>query len=839
MLLIAGLLLSVAIAQAQGYRLEKDRVVIEGADWQEWSVTSGTVQVSAAGVQPRFIRDQTNAALEAPEFGGGIWNAGTRLEPASRIIDGQEDTFWEPDPAAPLDDWWVEIDLGHLVWTRQVVVKFVAEDGANPALQFKLRTSKGPATVFQRTVLDYKVAGRSQETHRAPDLFVFDLKPSEIADPGFPGDPIRFLQILFTARDDGQTEEVSEAHWHALPVEERGAILYVRRQASGDLQPVDRAAYEAIDDPARKGPIRYYRRYRVRLTEVEVWSMGDNLSLGVLDRGGEITASGDSHEDANLVDGDYTTFGFIRTAIRPSEEMPSLDRSLFFDLGAVYWVNRVLMLFEIANGGLSNYILALSDGRRQADGNLIYTRVAARGQGGVQDENPNRFILFQSNPFPLTRAQYLKVDYQMRIETAQMVSMGTRLRELELYGTGFLPQVTLTSGLIELGAAPRVLSTLDWDAQVPPGTKLQLRTRTGDQLVPQVHYFNSSGGEVTRERYYHLVSFQRGDSLITFMPGEDWSLWSHEYPFSGAEITSPSPRRYAMVQATLRSDDPNQAVLLRRLSLHLKTILATQVVGEILPRVVPHIGQAQPLTLFLRPDFQVGHAGFDQVLVEIPPSARVELVEVVVGKDEDVAAGGGRVYQAAELRHVPTGPDSLWVRHPEPITPPAQEVVALRLSGVFYLASNAFVVRVGLGDGAEHIWQLVDAGDATAQGRGRHLKVFTPLDRDFLGAVVVNPNPFTPNGDGINDAVEFTVPVFKVLGPKVLYLEVYRLDGRRVQRVEQAVGQAAGPHRLVWDGRDRNGRLAPPGLYLCRVGLDIDAEDVDPPQVTQLVASVY
>ena len=119
------------------------------------------------------------------------------------------------------------------------------------------------------------------------------------------------------------------------------------------------------------------------------------------------------------------------------------------------------------------------------------------------------------------------------------------------------------------------------------------------------------------------------------------------------------------------------------------------------------------------------------------------------------------------------------------------------------------------------------------------MTVFTPFDGDLLGAVEVSPNPFTPNGDGINDVVELVFPVFKVMGSKSLVLEVYGLDGGLAQRLEKPVAHAAGFQRLVWDGRDSSGRLVPPGLYICRVGLEVDDETIAQPVVVRLVASVY
>ena len=69
-------------------------------------------------------------------------------------------------------------------------------------------------------------------------------------------------------------------------------------------------------------------------------------------------------------------------------------------------------------------------------------------------------------------------------------------------------------------------------------------------------------------------------------------------------------------------------------------------------------------------------------------------------------------------------------------------------------------------------------------------------------------------------------------------MEVFGLDGRLVQRLEKRVVNIAGRQREVWDGRNFSNELAPPGLYLCRLGLAVDAPDEEV-IVTKIVASVY
>ena len=128
-------LLLPVVAWAQGYRLEPNQLIISESDWPGWNFPAGSVDFSAEGVRPHFVRRQINAALNAGAFSredvtGGIRRAGTNFAGAAQLMDGREETYWEPALDAPLRDWWVEIDLGRVVWAEKVVVKFVAEGWA-------------------------------------------------------------------------------------------------------------------------------------------------------------------------------------------------------------------------------------------------------------------------------------------------------------------------------------------------------------------------------------------------------------------------------------------------------------------------------------------------------------------------------------------------------------------------------------------------------------------------------------------------------------------------------------------------------------------------------------
>ena len=115
------------------------------------------------------------------------------------------------------------------------------------------------------------------------------------------------------------------------------------------------------------------------------------------------------------------------------------------------------------------------------------------------------------------------------------------------------------------------------------------------------------------------------------VPGSDWSGWSAPYVHSGEEITSPTPRKYAMIEARLLSDDPDRFPALDRIVMNFASPVASSVVGEISPDsgLVP--GRPAQFSLFLRPAFLPTNHGFDQIRLEAPPGVAIELLEVSLG----------------------------------------------------------------------------------------------------------------------------------------------------------------------------------------------------------------
>ena len=123
-------------------------------------------------------------------------SAGSGLAGAVRILDGNVDTYWEPDLDDPQDLWVVAIDLGRIVSAKHIVLRFAREGEGDPFYQFRLMVADGEGKVGDN--LDYHLVGKTERPNVDQREFSFDLQPFQSADPHFTGDAFRFVQVVMT-----------------------------------------------------------------------------------------------------------------------------------------------------------------------------------------------------------------------------------------------------------------------------------------------------------------------------------------------------------------------------------------------------------------------------------------------------------------------------------------------------------------------------------------------------------------------------------------------------------------------------------------------------------------
>ncbi len=121
-------------------------------------------------------------------------------------------------------------------------------------------------------------------------------------------------------------------------------------------------------------------------------------------------------------------------------------------------------------------------------------------------------------------------------------------------------------------------------------------------------------------------------------------------------------------------------------------------------------------------------------------------------------------------------------------------------------------------DDPDSIRQQISPGNATFRFSGDDLSVRTPIGGDLLIDVEVSSNPFTPNGDGINDELILDYRLLQVTIDRPVSLQIFDLAGRQVG-IGAMIEARSGVGQQRWDGMGLDGVPVPPGTYIYRLFL--------------------
>ncbi|HIG53273.1 MAG TPA: hypothetical protein EYQ18_04675 [Candidatus Handelsmanbacteria bacterium] len=840
-----------AWAQA-GHQMTTSQVVVNSrTHWQNWSFPSGVLELGVDGsVRPQSLRRDINAVQDivahlqrrtperikkAPEDivpldavqGGTTAN----IADVPNLFDGDMTTYWEPLTANKDADlasqWWFVVDLGRLVVAKKIVLKFVDKGMGDPFLQFDVLASQGnkPKGNQRSPLPEFSTLLRTLRPNKDQRIFTIDM---DLEGDDFVGTGIRFVQVVVTGSDLDRGRELSLLEYKALPVTEQGAIDYFKSLSGRRETLVEQSVYERLDDE-RRGSIRYYHKERPRLAELEILSEGDEILSGMLERGGFGTAT-QTASISNMIDGEIESkVQFITVFGKGSLTSP--EGGIFFDLGAFYWIDA----FRLAYGGavFRAYHLDFSDGSLEADGSLKWSLAVDRGSGVSGPRNNVQFDgsspglgfgTYEGNDFRRIKARFFRLMWKQFEAGGGFGGGSGQPAEIQLYGRGFHPKVTLTSDLVRLGDSRNLLS-IEWDADTPPGTSVVLQTRTGNELDEVLRYFKNDGVEVSEAEYNKLLSIFRGDTIGEEVAGAGWSDWSQPYEVaSGSPITSPSPREFLEIRAVLLSDEPDVSATLRAIRLNFTNPVAQGLAGEVAPFQVETLGEEQRFSFYVRPDFARQDPGFDQLLLVAPADMKLHF-EGLYGGDEAALAVATAGMEIAGVEVVPTAGDSL--RLVFPTVGPDSDLAALRLDFTTALFSTGAVLQASLQNSVSAAggWQRVDPGEVVSAVVSNTTTLVGTVKRGaLLKEVVVEPAVFSPNDDGINDEASFRFKVVKVSDDSPVEVLIHDLRGRLVRRLVEQRGLSTGTYGIAWDGKDADGLTVLPGVYLARLRVDTDIE---------------
>ena len=809
----------VLVAQT-GYRLTRDEVVIDrAAHWAEWEAPVGTHVVAAEGaVLPRFLRRDINAALNAMEFEtpeagrdtlvGGIRIAGSSAVQAPFIMDGDQDTYWEPDPADPLKDWFVDVELGRTVIAKRVVVRFA--QAGDPFLKFRVLISDGRGYPESHLLKFFRV-GQVTYPNKTEREFSFEVRPQRPLPAGVEGEVAQIVRFQALASDSTRGEEIDRATYEALSPADQGTVEYFRQTVIGRQILIDEQTHRDLPEEER-GLVRYFRRERPRLAELEVYTLGDNvvnLTQRIRTR------------DSLATDGLFRSFYPVRIydSVRDRNQ-------LLVDLGARFWLDRVRLVS--AEGPLSAYQLRLSDGRFDPDGSLLWEALEER-------QNRESFLQLEEK-FPLQEVRYLELRRLELVLVGEHTETGN-LSEFQAYGEGYVSKVELESPVIRLGR-PRIFSAVEWDGDQPPGTQIEIRTRSGDEVIEERRYFDVVGQEISEEEWEAIrYERNRGEVLVREIPGPGWSNWSAVYLTSGVPFKSPSPRRFVQTQLRLLTQEPLRTAQMRSLRLKLAPPLVDQTFAEVWPIDGVEPGADQLFSMYIRSVFGPENSGFDRIRLHSSSSVPIELISFREGNEAQLRAGTGRELWPGPLDLERLEDGSVELAFPAPVTG-GQSLYEARFRTRVFLSGTAFGAELKRAT-RPGIVQAISEGDAGSLAASQSLVVVADVENfPLLDRVHSLPQVFTPNGDGINDQAEIHFTIYRLIRGRRIEVGIYDLSGRKVRELSLRREKPSGDHLVVWDGRDDAGALVRPGAYLVRVAFAADV-GTGKTEVASLVGVVY
>ena len=920
----------------QGYARTGERIVVNRtAHWRAWQLynsftgltveldQANVVQVDARGLRPRFLQKNINAVLDAKTFsykdnvrkfpdpisGGASAESESIRGSAANIIDGNPDTGWLPGAEdfslEGLERWVVEVDLGRLVWADSIVVQF-AEDG-DALNQFALFVSNGSKAfpqVVTSTAREFRLVGQTREPTGAQRRFVFPLMPLENGDidgdgvADLQGAAIHYVQLIATDSKFGRAEEVDAATYDQLPRERQGDIEYFRVTLGGRER---RAAVDTLGSiyqrgqvpqtyadlgPSEKGNVHYFRREVPQLSEIEVWARGDNIGLGLQERGGYASDPEGGAGGSLAFDGIYYNSAWKAkvSGTPPKGQIRTIgktDELTLVDLGVTYWVDGIHFITffdDRAYGGNRNnfygYQLRASEGvfalPRQSDTlrDLWQALEWEELSRPLHEDNQVNWASRVQIGFSPRKVRLLDLR-NLDITGKGIGGWGNEgvLSEMQIYGQGYVAEATLRSPLIDVGGVKNLIA-IEWDGDFSEGSRVEIQSRTGDEVALDTLYFDISGNIISKSRWGRTFKdLRRKEQEYLARPGTGWSSFSAPYRPAEtggtiAPFVSPSPRKFIQLQVALISDHPNVHSTLRALTIHTRAPVAARLAGELAlvtdagtakaPVAIPDstdytrpediaAGQESEFSYFIRAQLEPGQ-GFDEVLLEGIAAmqcryvrlGRVEVSGAATSRDQDIVALKTSFDQVfaepdADLTVLSSpSSDSLWIHFPRTIRSPVgateNALIEMRFTSQVITSGSLFKAQVRSSSRGDS-WQQVDLEnrDATELVDSRTSRAFSAPQEDLVIMLSEGPSAITPNGDGVNDVLEIRFARLKLRTERPVKVNIFDLAGKQVRKLE--VNGTKGEFAASWDGRSSALQLVPPGIYLYRIKVESDTRN--------------
>lgn len=510
-------------------------------------------------------------------------------------------------------------------------------------------------------------------------------------------------------------------------------------------------------------------------TNVDIGSVaGGGISLRRME--GENLAFGKPSDDIKLTDGDLKNgFEWQSDAINDTKKV---------DLGKLYRVDAMTLFtggddankYNLYSPRGYSVLISLDEYRWEEIGVIHEIGVTNANEGGYDNFTVD---------FPPEWARYV----QFKITETRINQ--PKVGEMMVFGLGYILEANYESPWIDLGDSTETknFDKVTWNGDVPDGTKITIQTRT-----------------------------KNGTSGLL-------SPWSEPSSAKSFTFLSPEPATHFQYKVNLSTEDFGRTPKFKELKVtYSKTEQpVASAFGFITPNRVT-MGADSAYTYVLAYKLNAGQ-DLKNIKISVPGNSTINYV-----RSSDLGTNVV-IDNAASYSTI----DTLSVVFTNPVTDTkagAADTLYINFNTKLFTSSHQFNARIlnskgNDGAGAIEVWENTTLGSNTV--------VASTILKSVLTDVKAVPKVFTPNGDGKNDfaVIEFTlakvqtkvkIKIFSTAGSLVATICDEELNARGYEIGKNFAGANTLPG--YWDGKDEDGDMVPPGIYVYQVIADTDSGDI-------------
>ncbi|MBI2430160.1 MAG: hypothetical protein HYV29_15440 [Ignavibacteriales bacterium] len=387
---------------------------------------------------------------------------------------------------------------------------------------------------------------------------------------------------------------------------------------------------------------------------------------------------------------------------------------------------------------------------------------SARHVATIPDAQPIRYITFEIDK--------------------QHPNNSTVISEFRIFGQGYVVEAAYVSNIDSVGMLPANFANVFLDADIPTGTTVSFEMRTGSKKT------------------YDSTSWSNWSSPIQFLSSPSAS--------EGAQLLTAEPRRFFQYRVSLRTSTLETPKVRSVKFVYQQNLIADSTSARITPDTVDVL-TISTLTYSIFAKFSGSSLGIDGVKIQTPSPSSVR----------NVTVNGVSVAYS----HVPSSSEIV-IEFAQTVSSTSTIDITFATKLIRHADFPSIISN------KSSTWNPQTVDPNRSPGSGGWSVIAAGVPRNPLVDVVIDPNPFTPNNDGRNDITVIDFSVTKIEVPKPLRIKIFDLTGRKIRTIADLMSGVnpyfgdprKGGSAFLWDGKDDNGKVVRPGVYILQVSLDVD-----------------